>query len=478
MNNVARQAVNAIIYRATKTATQFHASDAFVRLLIGPIGSGKSVACVMEILARAQAQEPNLERVRKTRFAIIRNSYRELQDTTIQTFFDWIPRDMGEYRVTDMLYTIEKQLPDGTTMHCEVMFRALDRPDDVKKLLSLELTGAFINESRHIPRPIFDMLMGRVGRYPSKREGGPSWYGIWMDTNPPDVDHWIYNMFEEQKPDTWEVFHQPSGESADAENVENLPEGYYQNMQPGKDQEWINVYVHGRYGFVQDGKPVYPQYHDDIHFSTKPLPVVSDTLYVGLDFGLTPAAVILQRTVSGQWQAIDELVTEDMAALQFGPELQRILNTGIYRGCTFEIWGDPAGTEGAQTDKRTPFDILQAMGIDAQPVDDRSNDVEIRRNAVVSNLITYTMAGEPAFIVGPKCTMLRKGLAGGFKFRRVNVGGGEKFVDKPDKNKYSHVCEACEYGLMGAGEGHTLLQDRGRHKRRQPKVLRSHGRRR
>ena len=466
-----------VIYHATKTATQFHANSDFVRLLIGPIGSGKSVACVMELLARATAQEPNKDGTRKTRFAVIRNSYRELQDTTIQTFFDWIPRDLGEYKVSDMTHIINERLPDGTRLYCEILFRALDRPDDVKKLLSLELTGAFINESRHIPRQIFDMLMGRIGRYPSKREGGPTWYGVWMDTNPPDTDHWIYRLFEEERPEGWSVYHQPSGESPDAENIENLPEGYYKNMQPGKDQEWINVYVHGRYGFVQDGKPVYPQYHDDIHFSATPLKVVSPELYVGLDFGLTPAAVILQRTANGQWQALDELVTEDMSALQFGPELQRLLASSLYRGRSFEIWGDPAGTEGAQSDKSTPFDILNAMGIDAQPVEDRSNDTEIRRNALIQNLITYTVTGEPAFLVGPRCTTLRKGLAGGFKFRRIQVANTERYMDKPDKNRYSHVCEALEYGLLGAGEGDTLLQDRSRKRRRQPKVLRAHGRR-
>ena len=34
----------------------------------------------------------------------------------------------------------------------EVIFLALDRPEDVKKLLSLELTGIWINEAREIPK--------------------------------------------------------------------------------------------------------------------------------------------------------------------------------------------------------------------------------------------------------------------------------------------------------------------------------------
>ena len=54
----------------------------------------------------------------------------------------------------------------------EVIFLALDRPEDVKKLLSLELTGIWINEAREIPKSIIDACTMRVGRYPSMREGG------------------------------------------------------------------------------------------------------------------------------------------------------------------------------------------------------------------------------------------------------------------------------------------------------------------
>jgi len=145
----------------------------------------------------------------------------------------------------------------------------LDKPDDIKKLLSLEVTGGWLNEAREIPKAVMDMLIGRLGRYPSKREGGASWYGLIMDTNPPDSDHWWYTLFEENDiPHNFALFKQPSGMSDEAENRENLPGPYYENMIAGKTQEWINVYVHGNYGFITTGKPVYPEYQDDVHFVT------------------------------------------------------------------------------------------------------------------------------------------------------------------------------------------------------------------
>ena len=445
-------------YNASKTGAAFHASDAFVRLMFGPIGSGKSVTCCMEMMAKSLQQKPNKEGVRKSRWAIIRNTYRELIDTTMKTWFDWFPEDMGHLMKQDMVWTVNYPLGDGTTVHAEFMFRALDKPNDVKKLLSLELTGAFINESREVPKQILDMLVGRVGRFPSMRDGGASWYGVIMDTNPPDSDHWMYKLFEEQLPDNYAIFHQPSGTSEDAENIENLPIGYYQNMQSGKDQEWINVYVHGNYGFVQDGKPVFQEYKDDTHSTSEPIVInLKLPIYVGIDFGLTPAAVFGQKNISGRWLIFDELVAEDMGAKNFG----RLLNEKInheYPDYEFEIYADPAGDQRAQTDEITPFQILETQGISAWPT--YTNDFIIRREAVAAPLSRMDFAGNPGFLVGPKAIMCRKALAGGYKYKRMAVSGQERFMDKPDKGRYSHVADALQYLMVGAGEGSNLITNK------------------
>jgi hypothetical protein len=52
--------------------------------------------------------------VRRTRFAIIRNTYRELKDTTRRTFEDWIPAQSGRWREADFAFDIRGELKDGT----------------------------------------------------------------------------------------------------------------------------------------------------------------------------------------------------------------------------------------------------------------------------------------------------------------------------------------------------------------------------
>ena len=430
---------NEIKYVASRTTRDFHKSDKFVRALMGPIGSGKSVACIFEMFLKSLAQKPNDQGVRKTRWVIVRNTYRELIDTTIQSFFDWIPESIGHMMQKDMKFTINNPHPsgDGTQLYVEFMFRALDRPNDVKKLLSLEMTGMFVNEAREIPKAIIDMGIGRLGRYPNKRDGGPTWHGLIMDTNPPDSDHWWYSLFEDNNcPHNHALFKQPAGDGPDAENVDNLPPGYYENMKAGKDKEWQNVYIKGLYGFIADGKPVWPAYNDDIHHTDEDLPLAGNgTIYVGIDFGLTPAAVIGQITASGQMQIIDELVTFDMGAVQFGKLLHEKLNNK-YCGCQLEIYGDPAGEQRSQSDESTPFMMLSHQGIEAWPT--YTNDPLIRIEAVTDYLTRLDFTGKPAFVIGPKATMLRKALAGGYKYRRMQVTGEERYMDKPDKGRYSH----------------------------------------
>lgn len=228
-----------IQYEAPYTLKKYLGSDAFVRCVMGPVGSGKSSASVLEIVRRAAEQKPSPDGIRRTRCAVIRNTYGQLRDTTRKTFEQWIPPEAGNWSEQDFCF----ELRHGD-VECDVLFRALDRPEDVRKLLSLELTFAYVNELREVPKHVFDVLQSRLGRYPSRIQGGPTWFGMWGDTNPWHTGHWGAKLFA--KPlRGMRIFRQPGGRSAAAENVENLPDGYYERLCIGKDPEWIRVYVDG-----------------------------------------------------------------------------------------------------------------------------------------------------------------------------------------------------------------------------------------
>lgn len=238
----------AINYDAPPTLSRFMDSSAFVRCVVGPVGSGKSSACVMEIPRRAIEQKPGPDGKRRTRWLVIRNTYPELRDTTRKTFEQWVPAELGKWN--EQQFTFRMKFND---VEAEVLFRALDRPEDVKKLLSLELTGAYINEAREVPKSVFDLVQSRVGRYPSKAQGGPTWFGVWLDTNPWHIGHWGYKHFSEESHAEHELFEQPGGRTPEAENVENLPPRYYERLVAGKDSEWVESYIDSKYPLSGQG---------------------------------------------------------------------------------------------------------------------------------------------------------------------------------------------------------------------------------
>jgi len=181
-----------IDYTPPPTGKKFMASDAKMRTLMGPVGSGKSVTCSFEVIRRASMQQPNAQGIRKTRAAVVRETARQLQDTTIKTFLDWFPPGQcGQFMRTTKTYFFKVG-----DVECEIMFRALDDADDVANLNSLELTFAWFNECRDIHPDIVDAMSKRIGRFPSKKDGGPSWHGMWGDTNPPTMDSWWYYQME------------------------------------------------------------------------------------------------------------------------------------------------------------------------------------------------------------------------------------------------------------------------------------------
>ena len=458
--------------RDMPTIKAFFDSDAFIRGLVGPFGSGKSSACAIEVVQRALQVPPGPDGVRRSRYAIVRNTSKQLEDTTERTTLQWLnPQQIGGvWTPSKHNYTIKglRAPGDDRGAEIEILFRALDRDDQIRDLLSMELTGAWINEAREINWAVIDAMQGRVGRFPRKADCGPYWFGIWLDSNPPDVDSDWFRFFEETDHteavealarvipgltvDGYrQVFKQPSGLSDKAENLKNLPEGYYERLAIGKSQEWITVFIKGDYGFTTDGKAVWPEYNDQVHCPSEKekWPKLSLNLPVvrSWDFGLTPACVFSQITSKGQWLIVDELVATSMGADKFSDEVLEH-SARYYNRAEFWDVGDPAGAQRSQTDETTCFQILHSKGILIEPA---LQTLEIRLESVRKPLRTL-VDGRPQFVLHPRCAKLRRAMLGGYHYRKMRISG-ERYTTSPEKDHHSHVADALGYAgtrLFGA----------------------------
>ncbi len=468
---------------------KFLQDKSFVRGIMGPVGSGKSYACAAEIMLKAVSQVPSpRDGIKYSRFVVVRNSYPELRTTTIKTWQELFPENIwGPFRWSPPL-THHIKLPsrdNAPGIDCEVIFLALDQPKDVRKLLSMELTGAWVNEARELPKAVIDGLTHRVGRYPTLSDGGANpWRGIIMDTNPMDDDHWWYRLAEKEKMRgkyKWSFFRQPGAveecntdelpenpeangfvysantwwaTNPNAENKKNLPAGYYEQTLLGKNTDWIRCYAQGLYTYVQEGKPVMNEYDDTLMTEDHLEPDISVPIQVGIDFGLTPAAIFGQKLQNGRWQIYHELVTFDMGLERFGAMLKSELASRFPKYDVL-VWGDPAGLARDQIYEVTSFEHLKSIGLLARPT--ASNDFRVRREAGAMPM-NRLIDGKPGILIDKKCQRLRKALAGGYHYKRVQISGGERYRDTPNKNDHSHVGDAYMYLVLGGGEHKQLTR--------------------
>ena len=453
-------------YEAEPTPELFHADDSFVRCLMGPIASGKSVAMCMEIVNRALRQNV-WEGVRRSRWAIVRNTYRMLETTALKTWEGWIPNTLVPIQkgspITAKVGTETDPviLDDGTRVELEVWFFPLDKPSDAVNIASLELTGMWINEAREMPWEIIEMMTRPVGRFPPKDEGGSAWSGVIMDTNPPSTRHWWYRLAEVVKPDRWRFFRQPAAlihkkdgtwkHNPLAENIRNLDGGYdyYVRQLYGKDPEWCRIFIEGLYGNTFSGEPVFKEIFDDRrHVATEPLTVLRGLpIRLSFDFGTTPACIICQVGTNGQLRILKECQATRAGIRQFVEGTIRPLLLNDYRGMPFAAVCDPAGNQANQVDLMSPIEELRRLGIDTKPAS--TNEFEKRRESVISCLLRNVEGNQPALILDPSCSILREGFLGGYQFARIQISGPEsRYRDVPEKNSFSHLQDCTQYECL------------------------------
>lgn len=457
------------IYIPNPTGKLFHADDTFVQLIMGPYGSGKSTICVNKIVDAACRMPKWYNGRRRAKCIIIRNTSGELQSTTLQTWLQWFG-DLGDIKKRQKpLLTYEHTFNDGHgIIELELVFIALDRDEDIRKLKSIEATFAYINELSEVPQAVLHHLIGRVNhRYPSKSFcSEPYWSGIICDTNPPDEDHWIYKDFELNPTPNYKVYYQPSGlvmnpdgsfakdkegnyiANPRCDNYENLSPDYYVKLAEKRSEGFIKVYCAGRYGIVESGKRVYPEYNDDIHSVPKLEAIQGLPIHLGWDFGLTPACIVFQITARGQIRLLKEYLAEDMGIRTFAKNivLPNLPVDFVYNKIG-ESEGDPAGmaSDGIM-EELSCIGELNDLGIKTNPA--TTNDPSVRISSV-RYFLNAMIDGQPAFLISRDgCPVARKGFINGYHFKRMSISGDERYQDKPNKNRFSHIHDAIQYGLM------------------------------
>lgn len=460
------------LYVPSNTGLEFHKCDKFVQLIMGPYGSGKSTTCMHKIVQEACAMPAWSNGRRKSRWIIVRNTSGELYSTTLQTWLTWFSELGSINRRQKPLLTYEHTFTDGKGLiELELLFIALDREDDVRKIKSLEATGVYINELSEVPQAALSHFKGRVNhRYPSNSFcNSDYWSGIIADTNPPDEDHWIYNDFEIKNLDNYKIFKQPPGlikddfgnfiRNPDADNARNLSRDYYTKLAEGQNSDFVKVFCLGEYGIVGFGKLVYPEYNDDIHSTEDVQAIQGEPINLGWDGGLTPACIVTQISPMGQLLVLKEYIGENIGVKSFA---ENIVLPSIRRDFPYNPRvgfsdADPSGTRRDEIMAEFSFiSELNSLGITTEPAS--TNKIEMRVNSV-RYFLNKMIEGKPGLLLSRKgCPHLRKGFAKGYVYKRVAISGEERYKSEPDKNDFSHIQDALQYSSLRFASNNVQME--------------------
>lgn len=467
-----------INYDAPPTVAKFMKSEAFGRLIAGPVGSGKTTGCMFELLRRSCEQEPSGDGLRYTRWAIVRQTLKQLKDTVLKDITSWL-EGIAHYKVSDS--TIYIEIGD---VRSEWILIPLDNPEDQRRLLSMQLTGAWMSEAIEMNADLVAALAGRCGRYPSANMGGATWMGLIADTNmPSEGSDWHKFMALDTPPD-WQIFIQPGGMSKEAENLEWLvqttktlklpvddPERiaqgrtYYERLARSYGEDWVNRYVNAQYGDDPSGTAVFREaFKTAFHVVDELEPVYGHPLIIGQDFGRDPCSIITQVDHKGRLLVLAEATAADTGLENhIQKTLRPLLALERFMGKPIAMIGDPAGRSKSSIYEETTFDVLKRLGFPAYPAP--TNDIDPRLRAVEAFLLAQRDGGPAILFDKRTCPTLIRAMSGGYRYARTRDG---KTKPKPDKNEYSHIADALQYACLAAHGGMGEMV--ARHLARRPRV--------
>jgi hypothetical protein len=460
-----------ISFDAPPTVGRFMRSDSFVRVIAGPVGSGKTTGCIFEILRRSIEQKPGPDGIRHTRWAIVRQTLQQLKMTVLLDILTWL-RPICTYKVSDQLIVLR-----FADVRAEIFLIPLEDPEDQKRLLSMQLTGAWASEGIEIDAGLIPALCGRLGRYPSTADGGPTWHGLIIDTNMPVLGSPWWELMELKTPPDWQIWVQPGGLEPDAENLEHLPGGreYYMRLTRGNNQPWIDRYVHAQFGEDPSGTAVWKSFKRAFHVVDGLEPVPGQIILIGQDFGRSPCSLIAQPDHKGRLMILEEVVAEDIGLeLHITRNLKPRVWAERYLGRMMCAVGDPTGTSKGNIYEETSFEAMQRLGFPAFPAP--TNDIEARLRAVESILLQQRDGGPAIIIDGSRCPVLVRAMQGAYMFAKTRAGETKPLPEK--KHPWSDVADALQYICLCFNAGLQTLYTRkimSSRKTRAPKQVSSQG---
>lgn len=481
-------------------ARAFYEDDGDVVGIQGPVGSGKTTTLMLSRARRAiRMPRSTIDGVRRYKVLFIRETYRQLWSTTIPSYLETFPKEMGEWSggrgdpVTHKIRFEDKYGPVEFTAE----FMAFG--DNIfASMRGVQATDIVMNEQDTMPVEVLTVGIGRIDRYPGRRhfEGLPpelrSYGQLVGDFNAPDEDNWTFEFFHNEtkrkaladdltaamqadedatarkegrdprpvRPIRITFYNQPGYGEVGCENLHNLSPSYYprqiMSMKAAGRGDMVKRLVNNQVVYLKAGDPVFSsEFSRRIHVSDEPLKwEPSLPLMIGLDQGFKGAAVIAQMAGFYRWRILAELhfPQQRLMAVKFGQKLRDLIDER-FPGARIEAgWADMAGEHGASqgADENATWNLLvgRAAGFHVRPQRIGTNRIQPRLEAVRAALEAELADGEPGLIIDPSCRILIRGFEARYVWVEETDSNGDKRKVPNKKFTEANVMDALQYLLL------------------------------
>lgn len=457
-------------------------SNGPIDIIMGPAGSGKSVASIFKVLRFTLNEFPACrDGIVRCKGTVVRDNYQLLYRSTLQSWFEWFPLTIypdftggsnrpgcHKLRISTVrnIDGVDREVP----VDLQVDFFSIKDINYEQMFKSYETSWAWANEADALDEAALPFFYSRTERYPPLQmlpAGTRRPRMLGADMNPPDPKHPLYlaakrgSFREDFDPATEErtvnFFMQPSGLAPNAENRRGKTLAAYQAEMATLPEDVSRRQVQGLPGRVKDGLPVYDKaFSEQVHVAPEALPLLPNVpLNIGFDQGGQsggagqPAAALFQVAPNGQIRFVGEVSTAAGTGVERFLDQLRPLLTVRFHGLPPGVFTcDPAGFFGGDKVYATLAwaEIVQnALGhrIDPAP----SNEWTPRLEALSAPLGRFIAPGVPMMVFCPvHCPKLIEAMAGDYKFGKRH---DKTYDPMPMKNQASNIAEAAQYGVLG-----------------------------
>lgn len=463
-----------------------------IDIIMGPYGSAKTTSCIQKIILITMMQNPGKDGVRRSRGCVVRDTYDQLKSNVMKDFFSWFPKTKDNFNGDTMESKVRLDVPNYGMLEIEILWRALGEDKKPEKLFKgMQLTWLWLNEADTLNQQVVKFGFPRLGRYPAAKDGGCRHSCMFFDLNAPEVTNWVYDIAVNEKlPISKEelermqaehganfrvTFHrQPGGEDPAAENLANLPKGYYQALKLTLDEHEQRRFIHNQFGAVRSGQPVFPEFSDDLHVARQTITYNPNLpLFAGVDGGATPAAIFGQKDHDGKLLVIAELVVflpeddkkalEKMGPVQFGETYRKFVNENFPDAHLPDPWGDPAvftGDYAHEEDRSWAEQFSTAANVRLRPAPVKGNLFSVRKENMRKRMVRDNLP-YCGMLLSPACRWLRQGFNNGYTLPKTKLSdGSQALADKPDKrNPFGHAQDALQYLESGVSKASNSIDD-------------------